>query len=105
MVPKKLTLVCNFFPFSPVNKLPLGSRDSYVIGLSFLSGSCATYVEKAAFPTSHSITRRKPDTKVYQNMVQWNGHLSGSAVDLFRFQNIRDQNRVKLHAKLRTVRQ
>src|ERR1700753_2993218 len=95
------TLVCSFLPLKPVNKLPFGSRDSYVIGLSFLSGSCATYAVKAAFANSHSKVKRKPALAVCTSTLQWKGRVEGSELDLGRVQNILAQPRVKLHANRR----
>jgi len=89
-------------PLKPVNKLPFGSRDSYVIGLSFLRGSWATYAVKAALATSQSKVKRKPARRVWKRTLKWKGRMVGRELDLGRAQNIFAQERVKLHAKRRT---
>ncbi len=97
----QLTLVCNFFPFKPDSKLPLGSRDSYVIGRVFFSGSCATYAEKAAFVTSHSMMSRNPDVAVFFKTPQWKGFVEGTVLDLESVQKSVAHCLVKPHAILR----
>ena len=72
------TLIASFLFFNPLSNVPLGSFDSEVKGLPFLSGSLTRKIEKAVLPAVQMNEIMMFAMKQYQMVFPPNGSDDGS---------------------------
>lgn len=74
----------SFLAFNPFRRLPLGSLDSEVSGLLFLSGLLTMNSEKASLPSVHTNVSSTLVHKHRRMMVNENGSVMGVMLVLGR---------------------